>query len=113
MHQVRYFMALCDELNFTRAAQRCNVAQPSLTNAIKALEEELGAALFHRRPSVSLTDVGQAIRPALQEIVVQAEVARATAKAAAAFAPSLAPNVHPLVRSLPVVLETERKMQVA
>ena len=110
MHQVRYFMALCDELNFTRAAQRCKVAQPSLTNAIKALEEELGATLFQRRPAVSLTEVGEAIRPALQEIVVQAEIARATAKAAAAF--MHAPNVHPLVRSVPAVLP-KPEMQVA
>ena len=35
MHQVRYFLALCEELNFTRAAERCHVAQPSLTRAIK------------------------------------------------------------------------------
>ena len=48
MHQVRYFLSLCAELNFTRAAERCNVAQPSLTRAIKQLEEELGGALFHR-----------------------------------------------------------------
>jgi DNA-binding transcriptional LysR family regulator len=114
MHQVRYFMALCDELNFTRAAQRCKVAQPSLTNAIKALEEELGAALFLRRPLVSLTEVGHAVRPALQEIVVQAEIARATAKAAAAFAPPLAPNVHPLMRSVVAGIPgSEPEMQVA
>jgi DNA-binding transcriptional LysR family regulator len=112
MHQVRYFMALCDELNFTRAAQRCKVAQPSLTNAIKALEEELGAALFHRRPMVSLTEVGQAIRPALQEIEVQAEIARATAKAAAGFIG--ARNVHPLMRPLaPAIARPLSKMQVA
>ncbi len=37
MHQIRYFLAVCDELNFTRAAERCNVAQPSLTRAIKLL----------------------------------------------------------------------------
>ena len=114
MHQVRYFMALCDELNFTRAAQRCKVAQPSLTNAIKALEEELGAALFQRRPTVSLTDVGEAVRPALQEIVVQAEIARATAKAAAAFVLPSVNNVHPLVRSIAAgITAPQPKMQVA
>jgi DNA-binding transcriptional LysR family regulator len=39
MHQVRYFLALCEERNFTRAAKRCGVAQPSLTHAIKQLEK--------------------------------------------------------------------------
>ena len=48
LHQIRYFLAVCDTLNFTRAAERCNVAQPSLTRAVKLLEDELGGALFRR-----------------------------------------------------------------
>ncbi|MGO4758819.1 LysR family transcriptional regulator, partial [Streptomyces sp. 2MCAF27] len=47
MHQLRYFRAMCRTLNFTRAAAACNVAQPSLTRAIRKLEVELGAPLFH------------------------------------------------------------------
>jgi LysR family transcriptional regulator, hydrogen peroxide-inducible genes activator len=81
MQQIRYFVALCDELNFTRAAQRCKVAQPSLTIAIKALEEEFGGQLFHRKPRVALTQLGDALRSTLQEIMIQVEIARATAKA--------------------------------
>ncbi len=81
MQQIRYFVALCDELNFTRAAQRCKVAQPSLTIAIKALEEELGGLLFHRKPRVATTHLGDALRSTLQEIMIQVEIARATAKA--------------------------------
>lgn len=81
MQQIRYFIALCDELNFTRAAQRCKVSQPSLTTAIQALEHQFGAPLFQRKPRVALTNLGQAILPALQEIVVQTEIARATARA--------------------------------
>ena len=40
MHEVRYFLAVCDTLNFTRAAERCNVSQPSLTRAIQKLEAD-------------------------------------------------------------------------
>jgi DNA-binding transcriptional LysR family regulator len=53
MHQVRYFLALCEELNFTRAARRCGISQPSLTTAIRALERELAGALFHRDPPIA------------------------------------------------------------
>jgi LysR family hydrogen peroxide-inducible transcriptional activator len=46
IQQVHYFLALCEELNFTSAARRCGISQPSLSNAISALERELGGALF-------------------------------------------------------------------
>ena len=39
---IRYFLALCDTLNFTRASERCNVSQPALTRAIRNLEDKLG-----------------------------------------------------------------------
>ena len=54
MHQVRYFLAVTRTLNFTRAADECNVTQPSLTRAIKQLEGELGGDLFRReRPAAA------------------------------------------------------------
>ena len=66
MPQVRYFLVLCEEQNFTRAAKRCGVAQPSMTNAIKRLESQLGGALFHRhRVNTRLTDLGIFVRPEL------------------------------------------------
>src|SRR5438876_348993 len=65
MHQIRYFLALCAERNFTRAARRSGVSQPSLTNAISALERELGGALFQRKPAVALTTLGHAVQPYL------------------------------------------------
>jgi hypothetical protein len=49
MQQVQYFLALCEELNFSRAARRCGVSQPSLSTAVSALERELGGALLHRK----------------------------------------------------------------
>src|SRR5512133_3841444 len=78
MHQIRYFLALCVERNFTRAARRSGVSQPSLTNAIIALERELGGALFHRNP---LTALGDAIRPYLNRIAQNADHAREAAQA--------------------------------
>jgi LysR family hydrogen peroxide-inducible transcriptional activator len=77
MQQIRYFLSLCDELNFTRAAERCNVSQPSLTRAIKMLEEELGGALFHReRANTHLSELGRLIKPHLEQIFSGAEGAK-------------------------------------
>jgi LysR family hydrogen peroxide-inducible transcriptional activator len=77
MHQVQYFLALCEELNFTRAGRRCGVSQPSLTTAIRALERELGGALFHRKPSIALTGLGRMVRPDTQ-LAEQARINIAT-----------------------------------
>lgn len=69
MHQVRYFLAVSEALNFTRAAEQCGVAQPSLTKAIKRLEEELGGELFRReRNQTHLTDLGRLMKPHLETI---------------------------------------------
>jgi DNA-binding transcriptional LysR family regulator len=73
--QVRYFLAVCQERNFTRAARRCGVAQPTVTNSIQALERELGAALFHRKPPGELTARGQALYPYLRRIVEAVDLA--------------------------------------
>src|SRR5262249_46454253 len=81
MHQIRYFLALCEELNFTRAARRSGVSQPSLTNAIGALERELGGALFQRRPSIALTALGRTMQPYLEQIARNADRACEAARA--------------------------------
>ena len=78
MHQVRYFLAVCEALNFTRAAEACHVAQPSLTTAIKKLEAELGGELFRReRSRTHLTDLGKLMRPHLETIYAASEAAKA------------------------------------
>ena len=67
MHQVRYFLAVARTLNFTRAADECNVTQPSLTRAIKQLEAELGGDLFRRERPAGLTELGQRMHPLLKQ----------------------------------------------
>lgn len=80
MHQVRYFLAVARLLNFTRAADDCNVTQPSLTRAIKQLEAELGGDLFRReRPAAQLTELGLRMHPLLQQCYDAASGARALA----------------------------------
>jgi len=77
MHQVRYFLAVARLLNFTRAADDCNVTQPSLTRAIKQLEAELGGDLFRReRPAAQLTELGLRMHPLLQQCYDAASGAR-------------------------------------
>ena len=82
MHQVRYFLATVSELNFTKAAEKCNVTQPSLTRAIKLLEDELGGDLFRReRPQAQLTELGQRMHPLLKQCYESALGARSLAAA--------------------------------
>ncbi|WP_439580675.1 LysR family transcriptional regulator [Elioraea sp.] len=77
MHQIRYFLAVCEDLNFTRAAKRCNVSQPALTRAIKLLENEMGGPLFHReRANTHLSELGRMVRPYLTQVYEQAHEAR-------------------------------------
>ena len=69
IYQARYFLALCEELSFTKAAKRCGVSQPSLTNAIKRLEQTLGGPLFHRdRGNIKLTELGRVVKPYLTQL---------------------------------------------
>ncbi|MBN9304719.1 MAG: hypothetical protein BGO82_11575 [Devosia sp. 67-54] len=77
MFQIRYVLAAVRELNFTRAAAACNVSQPALTKAIKAIESELGAPIFHREGKrILLSDFGRSLLPHLQHIAHEAEATR-------------------------------------
>jgi len=82
MYQVRYFLSVARTLNFTRAAGECEVAQPSLSRAIKQLEAELGGELFRReRPQAILTELGHKMLPILARCYESANSARALAAA--------------------------------
>jgi DNA-binding transcriptional LysR family regulator len=80
MHQARYFLAVCENSSFTRAAEQCHVSQPALTLAIKKLEDELGGPLFHREGRrLLVSDLGRRIRPHVAQVVAQAGAARQAA----------------------------------
>jgi DNA-binding transcriptional LysR family regulator len=80
--EVRYFLALCETLNFTRAAEACNVSQPALTRAIKSLEDKLGGGpLIHReRGNTHITPFGNLMRPYFETVVGQLQEAQKRAK---------------------------------
>lgn len=81
MHEIRYVLAVCETLNFTRAAERCNVSQPALTRAVQKVEAELGGLLFRRERNLThLTDLGRLLKPKLEEIYREAEAVKRTAK---------------------------------
>lgn len=75
--QLQYFVAVAETRHFTRAAELVHVAQPSLSQQIRALERELGADLFQRaRGNITLTDAGEALLPLARRILADAETAR-------------------------------------
>ncbi|WP_411725234.1 LysR family transcriptional regulator [Methyloglobulus sp.] len=80
MHQIRYFLAVCDHGSFTRAAQFSYISQPSLTQAIKKLEDELGGELFTRdRSGCLLTSLGRLVEPNFRKIYKEAVTTKADA----------------------------------
>ena len=85
LRHLRYFIAVAEELNFSRAAKRLRMAQPPLSVAIRQLEQEIGASLFHRTSrEVKLTEAGEALLPGARRTLAEAEGAVTTAKRTAA-----------------------------
>ncbi|TDG07266.1 DNA-binding transcriptional regulator HcaR [Paraburkholderia guartelaensis] len=81
LRHLRYFIAVADELSFTRAAQRLHTAQPSLSQQIRNLEDEVGTPLFERtRRKVELTDAGKVFLAEARLVVAQADRAVARAR---------------------------------
>jgi LysR family hydrogen peroxide-inducible transcriptional activator len=79
VNQLRYVCAIAETGSFSRAAERCHVAQPSLSQQVLKLEEDLGAKLFDRLGrSIRLTDAGRAFLPHARSILGQMETARSS-----------------------------------
>ena len=70
IHHIKYFLAVCETLNFTKAAEKCNVSQPALSRAIQQLEEEAGGLLFRRERNLThITDLGMLMRPRFENVI--------------------------------------------
>jgi DNA-binding transcriptional LysR family regulator len=84
LRHLRYFLAVAEEGNFTRAAARVGIGQPPLSQQIQALEKELGTALFVRTPQgARLTDAGEAFLVEVRRVLVDVDRAADTARRAA------------------------------
>ncbi|WP_206443058.1 LysR family transcriptional regulator [Candidatus Protofrankia californiensis] len=107
---LRYFIAVAEELHFTRAAERLFISQPALSKQIRTLERQLGAPLFERdRQGVRLTPVGAALLPHAQRVLAAwdtaweaAEQAKTAARATLVVGMSTSPGrggLLPAIRS--------------
>jgi|SRR5438270_154855 len=117
VHQLRYFCAVSETGSFTRAAEREQVAQPSLSQQIMKLEEELGVRLFDRLGrSVRLTGFGQVFLPRARAILVELkaakdEVAERQSSVSGPVSIGVIPTIAPYFLPLPVALFSRKYPQ--
>ena len=107
IHQLTYFVAVAETGSFTRAAEHCNVAQPSLSQQIMKLEQELGESLFDRLPRRTvLTEAGRMLLPRANSILAElqdikhglnVDVEDGRGVLSVGFIPTIAPFVLPWV----------------
>jgi DNA-binding transcriptional LysR family regulator len=117
LRHLRYFVAVAEELHFSRAAERLHVAQPAVSEQVRKLEDELGVRLFDRtKRSVALTDAGAALLGEARRVLQQVEIARLATRDVAArtasrlrigYAPaSLPPGVPAALARLAASMKT-------
>ncbi|MBO6825930.1 MAG: LysR family transcriptional regulator [Sneathiella sp.] len=110
IYQLRYFLAVVETQNFSRAAERVFVSQPTLSTGIKKLEDELGAPVFNReKRSITLTAAGNRLLPRARTIIYECNAAKMDAADHSATQ-RLQVGVHPLlpVRALARLLSDFR-----
>ena len=118
--ELRYIVALAEEQHFGRAAERCNVSQPTLSVAVRKLEEELGAALFERgKQGVLITALGQRIVSLASKVLEQTAAIKDAAAAdreqlqgplALGTLPTIGPYLLP--QFIPLLQETAGRLSL-
>jgi LysR family hydrogen peroxide-inducible transcriptional activator len=121
-HQLRYVCAIADTGSFSRAAERCQVAQPSLSQQVLKLEEDLGIKLFDRLGrNIRLTEAGRAFLPHARSILSQMEAARSSVvdkgtgvrgSVAVGVIPTIAPYLMPRYTAVFAKKYPEAKLRI-